>query len=92
MSAVSTLRYSAGQSGQTKQAFPNATFEALFGADPHADPNSALPGLSRQMLDRDRALSAFYSGLGPHFVIELRRDGRLDSMRVLTEARPSHNR
>jgi phenylacetate-CoA ligase len=29
-------------------------------------------------------------GLGPHFVIELRRDGRLDSMRVLAEARPSH--
>jgi phenylacetate-CoA ligase len=29
-------------------------------------------------------------GLGPHFVIELRREGRLDSMRVLAEARPSH--
>jgi len=29
-------------------------------------------------------------GLGPHFVIELRRDGRLDSMRVRAEARPSH--
>jgi phenylacetate-CoA ligase len=29
-------------------------------------------------------------GLGPHFVIELRRDGRLDSMCVLAEARPSH--
>jgi phenylacetate-CoA ligase len=29
-------------------------------------------------------------GLGPHFVIELRREGRLDSMRVLAEARPGH--
>jgi phenylacetate-CoA ligase len=29
-------------------------------------------------------------GLGPHFVIELRRDARLDQMRVLVEARPSH--
>ena len=29
-------------------------------------------------------------GLGPHFVIELRRDGRLDHMRVVAEARPSH--
>jgi len=29
-------------------------------------------------------------GLGPHFVIEVRRDGRLDSMRVRAEARPSH--
>ena len=29
-------------------------------------------------------------GLGPHFVIELRREGRLDSMRVLAEARASH--
>ena len=29
-------------------------------------------------------------GLGPHFVIELRREGRLDRMRVLAEARPSH--
>src|SRR5215468_3830928 len=29
-------------------------------------------------------------GLGPHFVIELRRDERLDEMRVLAEARPSH--
>ena len=29
-------------------------------------------------------------GLGPHFVIELRRDGRLDQMRVVVEARPSH--
>jgi phenylacetate-CoA ligase len=29
-------------------------------------------------------------GLGPHFVIELRREGRLDAMRVLAEARPSH--
>jgi phenylacetate-CoA ligase len=29
-------------------------------------------------------------GLAPHFVIELRRDGRLDRMRVLAEARPSH--
>jgi phenylacetate-CoA ligase len=29
-------------------------------------------------------------GLGPHFAIELRREGRLDSMRVLAEARPSH--
>jgi phenylacetate-CoA ligase len=29
-------------------------------------------------------------GLGPHFVIELRREGRLDSMRVLAEARQSH--
>jgi len=29
-------------------------------------------------------------GLGPHFVIELRREGRLDSMRVLAEARLSH--
>jgi phenylacetate-CoA ligase len=29
-------------------------------------------------------------GLGPHFVIELRRNGRLDHMRVLVEARPSH--
>ena len=28
--------------------------------------------------------------LGPHFMIELRREGRLDSMRVLAEARPSH--
>ena len=29
-------------------------------------------------------------GLGPHFVIEVRREGRLDRMRVLAEARPSH--
>jgi phenylacetate-CoA ligase len=29
-------------------------------------------------------------GIGPHFVIELRRDGRLDNMRVRAEARPSH--
>jgi phenylacetate-CoA ligase len=29
-------------------------------------------------------------GLGPHFQIELRRDERLDSMRVLAEARASH--
>ena len=29
-------------------------------------------------------------GLGPHFLIELRRDERLDNMRVLAEARPSH--
>ena len=29
-------------------------------------------------------------GLGPHFLIELRRDERLDHMRVLVEARPSH--
>jgi phenylacetate-CoA ligase len=29
-------------------------------------------------------------GLGPHFQIELRRDERLDSMRVLVEARASH--
>ena len=29
-------------------------------------------------------------GLGPHFLIELQRDERLDSMRVLVEARPSH--
>jgi phenylacetate-CoA ligase len=29
-------------------------------------------------------------GLGPHFVIELHREGRLDNMRVLAEARPSH--
>jgi phenylacetate-CoA ligase len=29
-------------------------------------------------------------GLAPHFVIELRRDERLDAMRVLAEARPSH--
>jgi phenylacetate-CoA ligase len=29
-------------------------------------------------------------GLGPHFVIELRREGRLDNIRVLAEARPSH--
>jgi phenylacetate-CoA ligase len=29
-------------------------------------------------------------GLAPHFLIELRRDGRLDSIRVLVEARPSH--
>ncbi|MDP1576767.1 MAG: phenylacetate--CoA ligase, partial [Cypionkella sp.] len=27
-----------------------------------------------------------YPGLAPHFQIELRRDGRLDSMRVLVEA------
>jgi phenylacetate-CoA ligase len=30
-------------------------------------------------------------GLGPHFVIELRRDQRLDSMRILAEARASHS-
>jgi phenylacetate-CoA ligase len=30
-------------------------------------------------------------GLGPHFVIELRRDQRLDSMRILAEARVSHS-
>jgi phenylacetate-CoA ligase len=29
-------------------------------------------------------------GLGPHFVIELRREGRLDNIRVLAEARPNH--
>src|SRR5271163_1856344 len=29
-------------------------------------------------------------GLGPHFVVELHREGRLDSMRVRVEARPSH--
>ncbi|HEY4082814.1 MAG TPA: phenylacetate--CoA ligase PaaK [Burkholderiaceae bacterium] len=29
-------------------------------------------------------------GLTPHYLIELRRDGRLDVMRVLTEAKPSH--
>jgi len=29
-------------------------------------------------------------GLGPHFVVELYRDGRLDALRVLAEARPSH--
>src|SRR5215468_6941831 len=29
-------------------------------------------------------------GLAPHFIIELRRDERLDAMRVLAEARPSH--
>jgi phenylacetate-CoA ligase len=29
-------------------------------------------------------------GLTPHYLIELRRDGRLDVMRVLTEARPTH--
>jgi phenylacetate-CoA ligase len=29
-------------------------------------------------------------GLAPHFLIELRREGRLDSARVLVEARPSH--
>ena len=29
-------------------------------------------------------------GLAPHFLIELRRDNRLDSIRVLVEARPSH--
>src|SRR6516225_9872742 len=29
-------------------------------------------------------------GLAPHFIIELRRDERLDSMRVLAEARASH--
>ena len=29
-------------------------------------------------------------GLGPHFLIELRRDERLDDMRVLVEARSSH--
>ena len=29
-------------------------------------------------------------GLAPHFIIELRRDERLDTMRVLAEARPSH--
>jgi len=29
-------------------------------------------------------------GLAPHFLIELRRDQRLDSMRVMAEARPSH--
>jgi phenylacetate-CoA ligase len=29
-------------------------------------------------------------GLTPHFLIELRRSDRLDQMRVLTEARPSH--
>jgi phenylacetate-CoA ligase len=29
-------------------------------------------------------------GLGPHFLIELRRDERLDHLRVLVEARPSH--
>jgi phenylacetate-CoA ligase len=29
-------------------------------------------------------------GLGPHFLIELRRDERLDNMRVLVEARPNH--
>jgi len=29
-------------------------------------------------------------GLAPHFLIELRREGRLDSVRVLVEARPSH--
>ena len=30
------------------------------------------------------------SGLTPHYLIELRREGRLDSLRVLVEARPSH--
>ena len=30
------------------------------------------------------------TGLMPHYVLELRRDGRLDSLRVLVEARPSH--
>jgi phenylacetate-CoA ligase len=29
-------------------------------------------------------------GLAPHFLIELRRDDRLDSIRVLVEARLSH--
>jgi phenylacetate-CoA ligase len=29
-------------------------------------------------------------GLAPHFLIELRRTDRLDSIRVLVEARPSH--
>ena len=29
-------------------------------------------------------------GLAPHFVIELHREGRLDNIRVLAEARPSH--
>ena len=29
-------------------------------------------------------------GLAPHFIIELRRDERLDTLRVLAEARPSH--
>jgi phenylacetate-CoA ligase len=29
-------------------------------------------------------------GACPHFIIELRRDERLDIMRVLAEARPSH--
>jgi phenylacetate-CoA ligase len=29
-------------------------------------------------------------GLAPHFVIELRREGRLDNIRVMTEARPTH--
>jgi phenylacetate-CoA ligase len=29
-------------------------------------------------------------GLAPHFLIELRRDQRLDNMRVMAEARPSH--
>jgi phenylacetate-CoA ligase len=29
-------------------------------------------------------------GLTPHFVIELRRDARLDQMRVIAEARPGH--
>ena len=29
-------------------------------------------------------------GLAPHFIIELRRDERLDTIRVLAEARPSH--
>jgi phenylacetate-CoA ligase len=28
--------------------------------------------------------------LTPHFVIELRRDARLDQMRVIAEARPGH--
>jgi phenylacetate-CoA ligase len=30
------------------------------------------------------------AGLSPHFLVELRRDQRLDDMRVLVEARPSH--
>src|SRR6516164_5992677 len=29
-------------------------------------------------------------GLAPHFLIELRRDERLDNLRVMAEARPSH--
>src|SRR5438132_10256596 len=39
---------------------------------------------------RPRSRSKCCAATATHFVIELRRDERLDRMRVLTEARPGH--